>query len=462
MALVVPLRGVFYDLKKIGDIQKVVAPPYDVISLEEQELFYERHPQNIIRLILNKETPADNTENNRYTRAAFFYRSWLKEGILTRSPNYQFCFLRQEFDLPSSYIPPQDSLKTRLVRHGFIGLLRLEDYATGVVLPHEKTQKKPKADRLALMEACQANFCQIFAFFEDKEGKIPALYEKIFSSLKGPSLEVKDDEGTFHALWMVNDSRINEEITQIMKPKKIFIADGHHRYETALAYREKQLTQKPNFSGKESFNFTMVYLTNMEDEGLLILPTHRVVSDLPDFNPAFFLNQIQDAFTIESYSFHSSSQEKVCPDFLRELARRGYSGKSLGMILNGYSQFFLLTLKREDFFQQITNHLSPGLKKLEVNLLHFLVFQKILNINSADLSAGKYVRYLRDPYAAVKEVVSGKGQIAFFLNPPQVAQVRDVSLAGETMPSKSTFFYPKLLSGLVINPLHPDEEIPGE
>lgn len=461
MALVVPLRGIFYNVAKIKDLRLVVAPPYDVISPREQELLYERHPQNIVRLILNKETAQDNEQNNPYTRAAGFYRSWLKEGILTRSPDYQFYFLRQEFSLPAGFIPPGGSPAHRFVREGFIGLLRLEDYTTGIVLPHEKTQQKPKADRLALMEACQANFCQIFCFFEDREGRISALREKIFSS-GGPALEVKDDEGTLHALWMVKDSRLTKEITEIMKTKKIFIADGHHRYETALAYREKQRQKRPSFSGRESFNFTMVYLTNMEDKGLIILPTHRVVSGLQDFQAPFFLQQIQELFAMESFSFHAQNQEEVCTNFLAALARQGDSGKSLGMLLQGYSQFFLLTLQREDIFRKITDHLPEVLKKLEVNLLHLLVLQKLLNMRDEDLSAGRYVHYFRDPYGAAKEVISGRSQIAFFLNPPQVAQVRDVSLAGETMPSKSTFFYPKLLSGLIINPLEPDEEIPGE
>ncbi|MGC8810204.1 MAG: DUF1015 domain-containing protein [bacterium] len=460
MAIVVPLRGIFYNRDKIKNLSLVVAPPYDVISPQEQELLYARHPQNIIRLILNKETPADQEQDNRYTRAAAFYRSWLKEGILIRSPQPQFYFLRQEFALPPGYIPASPSPKTRLTRHGFIGLLRLEDYRTGVILPHEKTQRKPKADRLALMEACRANFCQIFTFYEDQEGRIPALYEKVFSAPEGPTLEVTDDEGTYHALWTVNDPQLKKEVMQIMQSKKIFIADGHHRYETALAYREKQLQEQQQISGRESFNFTMVYFTNLEDEGLLILPTHRVISGLPDFQAPLFLEHIQQHFSVESFPFSAPDHKAAASNFLRELAQQSHTGKSLGMVLNGYNQYFLLTLKREDIWQQVTNHLPSVLKKLEVNLLHLLILPKFLHISNEDLTASRYVHYLRDPYEAGEEVISGKGQMAFFLNPPSVAQVRDVSLAGETMPSKSTFFYPKLLSGLVINPLEPNEEIP--
>ncbi len=462
MAEVVPLRGIFYNRQKIKDLRLVVAPPYDVISPSEQDLLYARHPQNIVRLILNKETPADHDQDNRYTRAATFYRSWLKEGILIRSPQPQFYFLRQDFALPPGYIAPNPSFKTRLVRYGFIGLLHLEDYVSGVVLPHEKTQRQPKMDRLALMEACQANFCQIFAFYEDKEGKISALTERIFSAPEGPFLEVTDDEGTYHALWLANDPQVTQEIKRLMEPQKIFIADGHHRYETALAYRERQRQKQQQISGRESFNFTMVYLTNMADEGLVILPTHRLVSGLPDFQPTLFLNQIQQYFRLESFPGLVPDQNTAFTNFLRELAQRGKTGKSLGMVLNGYPQYFLLTLQREDIWHQVAQLLPSVLERLDVSLLHLLIFLKLLNISNEDLTAGKYVRYLRDPYETGKEVLAGKGQMAFFLNPPQVALVRDVALAGETMPSKSTFFYPKLLSGLVINPLESDEEIPLE
>lgn len=462
MALFLPLRGIFYNLKKIGDLQKVVTPPYDVITPREQDLYYERHPLNIIRLILNKETPHDNQENNRYTRAAATYRSWLKEGVLIRSPYYQFYFLRQEFKLPQGYFSFPVTKERGLVRKGIIGLLRLEDYSTGVVLPHEKTQRKPKADRLALMEACRANFCQVFAFWEDKERNMPPLYERVFSSPEGPALKVKDEEGTTHALWMVNDPQIIREVSEILRPQKIYIADGHHRYETALAYKERQLQQKTKVSGRESFHFTMAYLTTLEDEGLLILPTHRVVDILPGFQSSSFLKQIEQTFALESFSFDAQNLENILAKFLRELAGRGASGRTLGMLLKEKKQFYLLTLKKEEEFEKIAPQLPVVLKRLDVNLLHLLIFQKFLNISTEDLAAGKYVLYFRDPFTAAKEVTTGKGEIAFFLNPPQVAQVRDVSLAGETMPSKSTFFYPKLLSGLVINPLEPDEEIPGE
>ena len=459
MAWIVPFRGISYDQRKIGDLRRIVAPPYDVISPEAQDSFYRRHPQNVIRLILNKELPEDNPQNNRYTRSAAHYRTWLKEGVLVRSSIPQFYFLQEEFDAARG-VPGGGALPASpKVRRGFIGLIHLEKFGTGVVLPHEKTQTKPKADRLALMEACQANFSQIFALYSDPEGVMTSLYEKVFSSPEGPALDLEDDDGIRHRLWMVSDSQILGRVTEIMKDKAIYIADGHHRYETALAYQERQRARFPGGTGRESYCFTMMYLAAMEDEGLVILPTHRVVAGLEKFQPSSFMEQLSSNFFVESFAFNAMNENRVRDKFLRELATRSEQGRTLGMMLGEGTQYFLLSLKEERFLDEAAPALSPALKGLDVNLLHILVFQKLLQIGPQELAAGQHVLYYQEPLDAVQAVKSGKGQIAFFLNPTRVYQVRDVSLAGETMPSKSTFFYPKLLSGLVINPLEPDEKI---
>jgi len=328
-----------------------------------------------------------------------------------------------------------------------------------VVLPHEKTQTKPKADRLALMEACRANFSQIFSLYADREGAISSIYEKVFSSPGTPALDITDDAGIRHTLWMVDDQKIHAQVTEIMRPKKIFIADGHHRYETALACRDRQCTRFPKNTGRETYHFTMMYLTAMEDKGLLILPTHRVVNNLEGFEASSFMRQLSATFLIESFPFDSGNERIVRDHFFSGLVSRSGKGRALGMFLAGMNQYSLLSLRSEESLDEAAPKLSPTLKALDVNLLHILIFLKLLKIGPDELAAGKNVLYFKEPQEAIEVVRSGKGQMAFFLNPTKVYQVRDVSLAGETMPSKSTFFYPKLLSGLVINPLEPDEEI---
>ena len=219
MASILPFRGVSYNLQKISDLGKVVAPPYDVISPQEQDALYQRHPQNVVRLILNKETPQDNPQDNRYTRSAALYSAWQEEGILVRAPKPQFYFLQEEFS-PSILPAGQTSVSGKIVRHGFIGLIRLEEYSAKVVLPHEKTQMKPRADRLALMDACQANFSQIYSLYSDEEGAMAPIYKQVFSS-GPPAFDVTDSEGVRRKLWMASDPGILKQVREIMKPKKI-------------------------------------------------------------------------------------------------------------------------------------------------------------------------------------------------------------------------------------------------
>jgi len=459
MALIVPFRGISYDAQKIGDLRQVVAPPYDVISPKAQEAYYRRHPHNVIRLILNKERPEDNPQDNRYTRSAAHYRAWLKEGILVRASIPYFYFLEEEFDPPISHPGGIVSAPPRKIRQGFIGLIRLEEFGAGVVLPHERTQAKPKADRLALMEACRANFSQIFSLYSDEEGAMKPIYEKVFFSPDGPSCDITDEDGVRHKLWKVSDPEILSQVTEIMRPKKVFIADGHHRYETALAYRERQRARFPRETGRETYFFTMMYLVAMEDEGLLILPTHRVINDLKDFNAASFMEQLSADFSIASFPFEPKNEEVVRERFLSELASRSHRERILGMLLRSKDQYSLLSLKNNRAMDAAAPMLALTLKALDVNLLHILILQKLLKIGPAELAAGKNVLYFKEPKEAALAVRAGQGQVAFFLNHSKVYQVRDVALAGETMPSKSTFFYPKLLSGLVINPLEDDEEI---
>ena len=459
MALIVPFRGVSYNPRKIDDLSRVVAPPYDVISPQDQEVLYQRHPYNVVRLDLNKETPGDNPQDNRYTRSAALYSAWLKEGILLRAPKPLFYFVQEEFS-PSILPAWQTGPGSRtIVRRGFIGLIRLEEYGAGVVLPHEKTQTKPRADRLALMEACRANFSQIYSLYEDPEGALAPVYERVFSS-GAPSMEAVDGEGVRRKVWMVEDPGILKRVREIMEPKKIYIADGHHRYETALAYREKQRREFPRSTGRETFHFTQMYFAALEDRGVFILPTHRVVNHLEDFSADSFLDRLRSDFSVEAFEFDGQSEEAVRDRLLRQLAARSEKERVLGMRVKGVRKYFLLALKDGEAIRKAEPGIAPSLEALDVNLLHIPILKKLLHVGAQDLAASRKVLYFKDPAEAAAALQSGDGQIAFFLNPTRTHQVRDVSLAGETMPSKSTFFYPKLLTGLVINPLDPHEEVP--
>jgi uncharacterized protein (DUF1015 family) len=369
--------------------------------------------------------------------------------------------MREEFS--PSILPAGQTTSTSgaIVRQGFIGLIQLEEYSAKVVLPHEKTQTKPRADRLALMEACQGNFSQIYSLYEDKEGAMAPIYQKVFSS-GPPSMDASDGEGVRRKVWMVDDPGILKRVREIMKAKEIYIADGHHRYETALAYREKQRQKFPKSTGRETFNFTQMYFAAMEDKGVFILPTHRVVNNLENFSADSFLDQLRADFSIEAFEFQAGNEKAVRDRLLQQLAARSEKERLLGMLAKGLKKYFLLALKDGQAIKRVEPGIAPSLEALDVNLLHIPILKKRLNIGAQDLAASKKVVYFKDPADAAAAVGSGEGQIAFFLNPTRTYQVRDVSLAGETMPSKSTFFYPKLLTGLVINPLDPHEEIQVE
>ena len=287
------------------------------------------------------------------------------------------------------------------------------------------------------------------------------IYKQVFSS-GPPAFDVTDSEGIRRKLWMVGDPAVLKQVREIMKPKKIYIADGHHRYETALAYREKQRQKFPKGTGGETYNFTMMYFAAMEDPGVFILPTHRVVNNLEGFKAEAFLDQLRSDFAVEAFDCQPGKEKNLLEQLLKELAARSEKERVLGMAIKGQKKYFLLALKDDKAIDQAEPGIAPSLKALDVNLLHIPILKKRLHIGAQDLAASKKVTYIKDPAVAAAAVQSGEGQIAFFLNPTRTYQVRDVSLAGETMPSKSTFFYPKLLSGLVINPLNPDEEISGE
>jgi len=447
MAIVIPFRGVLYNPTKVDNFNRVTAPPYDIISLQQQEGYYQKSPHNVIRLILGRQFPDDSATSNRYTRAADFFNKWQNESLLKRDPDPAFYAYHQEFYAPD---------KKRYVRDGFIGLVRLEDRDKGVIIPHEKTLDKPKEDRLKLMKACSAHFSAIFSLFSDPDDHIGQLFKGVVDP--APLLEATDEEGTLHQLWRVSQREVIAEVTHRMKNQSLFIADGHHRYETALNYRDYQIALNPQTTGKESYNYVMMYLTSMEGSGLLILPYHRVIHNIEDFNFNAFESKLKDYFHLTSFPFNRENQEEVWNHFNNALQESGSTLPAFGMYGSGETSFHLLRLK-EQVFQSLADdaEASAVLKKLDVNVIESFIFKNVLGITSKDLQQQENISYVHDSREGF-ELVKARGyQLAFFLNNTKSSEIRDIAARGETMPQKSTFFYPKLLSGLVINKIVPDE-----
>jgi uncharacterized protein (DUF1015 family) len=441
MANIIPFRGIFYNREKIKELSQVVAPPYDIISGEAQERYYEMSQYNVIRLILGKDFPGDNEANNRYTRAAEFFHRWLEEEILIRDVSPSIYLLEEEFGLSNDIFgevaTPQNRRET-ITRHGFIALARLEDFSKGIIQPHEGTMAEPKRDRLNLLRACRANFSQIFTIYEDPENKLDRLWEGKKS--ESPIIDFINGENIRHRLWKIDDRSAVNWIVEGMKGKKLFIADGHHRYESALDYRNDLRKSNPHHTAYEGYNYVMAYFINMRDNGLKILPIHRAVRNFAGFNQQRLILEVGKYFHLQ-----------VLPN-LKELLSQMKEDKvkhRMGMYTGG-SEFYLLSLKDE----QITEKLIKGGEEiscqLDVVILHTLIMETILNIPPEDQESITYSEKINETVAKVQ---AGSHCVAFFLRPVRMPEFKAIVEAGEIMPKKSTYFYPKLLSGLVINKL---------
>lgn len=422
MAKIQPFRGIRYNQSRV-QLEQVVAPPYDVISPEQQNGFYEASPQNVIRLILGRE-------EDRYASAAQHLKNWLDEDILLIE------------DKPSVYLLSQtfiDNEKNTITRKGFIGACELIELDKGVVLPHEKTLSKPKADRFNLMKATQANFSQIFGLYGDPDHRIDDVANNIMK--QEPIISV-DFEGVKNTLWKIERTEDIEFISGAMADKQILIADGHHRYETALAYRDLRKTDNPDHTGKEPYNYVMMFFANMYDPGLVIYPTHRVLHSLQNLDASTLLQELEKAYTVETMESTSELRRKLA-------AVEQYA---FGYVSPG--SYHLVYLKHPEAAQELLPADMPAeVKALDVALLHTHIIGRILNISVEAQEQKLYLDYIKDFDETVDAVESRKVQAAFLMNPTPIDQVRSVAEAGYTMPQKSTYFYPKLVSGLVMNPL---------
>jgi len=448
MAIISPFRGYLYNKEKIGNLELVVAPPYDVINAEQQAYYYQKHPFNIIRLILGKQEPGDNEMSNKYTRAANFLATWQKDKTLVRVPKPAIYFYAQDFKLPSG-----ESRR----RKGFICLFKLEEFSSGVILPHERTLSKPKVDRLNLTMACRASFNPIFSLYSDPAFTIERHSDAVGE--KPPYLDVTDENGVRHKLWVVDDLEVIKEIKQVLQDKKVLIADGHHRYETALNYQKIMREQYPDSMGVEPFNYTLMYFTNMDDSGLVILPTHRLLKNF-NFNATDFLNKAQEFFDIQAFPFDSHTEEREREKVLAAMQKEAKERYLVGMVTKKQGSFFLLRLKDFSLLDKMIGRgLSTALRHLDVNIMELLVFNNLLGISCSDPQWEEHFTFVHTEREAIELVKSGACEVAFLINPTRIEQIRDVVAQGEVMPQKSTYFFPKLLSGLVVNPINPEEKI---
>ena len=437
MVHIVPFRGLRYNSNRISDISKVVAPPYDVINPEEQEKLYRRSPHNIVRLILNREP-------NPYEPAAELFKRWQQEGVLVREEHPAIYFLRQRFRLRTG------EEKERL---GFFALVQLEDPSGGNIHPHERTLEGPKEDRLRLMRACHANFSSIFALYSEPKQTINRVLAEHTQGAP-PAVATQDANGDACRLWSISDAEIISVVQRAMINQPLLIADGHHRYEASLRYRDHLRHERSNSSGREAFNFVLMHFANTKDDGLVILPTHRLVRGFAPIPFRRLEELLQKYFYLEPYPKTRDGQR----DFLKALKSGRKKRYLIGATFSNDPRYLILRLKSKRTMQKLAPEMSACLQELDVSILHRLILQHILGLDPETQVQQGVIRYLEDEEEALKTVDQERDQAAFILNPPEPEQVFSVALRGERMPQKTTFFYPKLLSGLVINKIEPDEE----
>lgn len=405
MVMVNAFHGVRYNPDKIEDFSSVVAPPYDVISPDEQNMLYEKSPLNVIRLILAK-----GETDEKYTQANETFRKWIGEQVLIQDSEPGIYPYYQEF---------QEGEKT-LIRKGFIAAVRLEDFSSKKILPHERTFPKHKLDRLKLTTACRANLSPVFAIYSDPEGSLQRTIEQKLS--QKPIVEAIGTDGVKSKLWRVSDSGLISEIKSYMLNRNLLIADGHHRYETALEYRDIQRRKSGANSGDMPYEYVLMYLCRGEDEGLVIKPTHRLVKNLGNLQVEDFLRNLGERFNVKKGSFNE------------------------GISTLGSREFGVFTVDSDFVFKvSLKQPLPISYNNLGVMLLHKLVFGEILREEEAQ------ILYTKSTEEVVNLVRSGEYKLGFLLPPLSAVDIFEVSLANEKMPHKTTYFYPKLLSGLVFH-----------
>jgi uncharacterized protein (DUF1015 family) len=429
MAAIFPFQALRYDTSKVSPAE-VLTQPYDKITPAMQDQYYAASPYNLVRVILGKAQAGDNDQQNVYTRAAASLRQWRTEGVLAPDPKPSIYLYTQTFKVPG------DASGATAERRGLIALGQVEDYDQKIVYRHEQTLSKPKADRLNLLRATQAHCGQIFMLYTDPAGEI----DNALKQDGPPTIEVRDQYEVVHRMWRVSDLAVIRTVQAKMADKKLIIADGHHRYETALTYRNEMRNQAPP-DLRIPFERVMMTFVNMDAPGLVVLPTHRVVFGLEGFTIFDTVAKLQENFEVQDLG--------PLTDPAAMQARLHQAGKNTTALLAVTPDGGFLLGSRAGQHSKSLTGLSERQRALDVVQLHKLVLEEALGMSQDDIRDQKHLKYVRDANEAIAEVRNG-ANAAFIMNPVRMEQMRDVAFAGEVLPQKSTDFYPKMLSGLTI------------
>ena len=448
MALVAPFRGLHYNPAKVSDLTEVVTPPYDVIKPAEREVFAARNPYNMVNLILPQPLPGDDRLQNRYTRAAALFRQWQREEVLVRDPEPAFYYWETDFEIQGQ----------QHTRKGLAALVGLEPLSGGAIKPHEQTFSAAKADRLELFKQAGAHFSPIFSLYPDPEHRV---LQALRGALPKVPLEDFDDTLGYHQrLYRVTDPGALQAAHQALADLTLFIADGHHRYDTSLNYQKFLKQQYPQAPPTAAFNYTLMYLSNIFDPDLVILMAHRLLGGprVKHLDEAKVLGRLKEYFEIISLPTADEFGEAY-EDFLQQTLAETPPGESAFILLGFGRKAWLLKMRPGVRQNQLARQMHPALAQLDVAVLNFLIFEKILGLDAKTLDDQETFKYSSQLSEVVSAITQREARLAFILNPTRIEQVQEVASAGLTMPRKSTYFYPKVMTGLVMNPINPEEEI---
>jgi len=439
MAEIRPFKGIKYNSEKVK-LEEVITEPYDRITLPMQEKYYQRNPYNVVRIILGKDDDPEHPERDKYKRANIYLEKWEREGILIKENKKALYIYEQEFQIKGQHRK----------RTGLIARVRLEEFSSRKVLPHEKTFPKHKVDRLNLLRATKANTGQIFLLYKDDDKSVCLTIEKA----KGNGdliAEVRDEDNFRHRLWCIKDEEAILGIQKAMADKVLIIADGHHRYETSLNYQKEILNEMRGVKSDEPFNYVMMTLFRLDDPGLVILPTYRLVKGLDKLSKEGFKELLSPYFEILELDWSDTSGKSVLEEVQKRIDSKDHI---FAAFIFQFKKFFIFRLKSEDILdEEINDGKSKEWKRLDVAILHSLIIDKLKSLSSESFSLEDKVSYIRNLDQGLEKVRNGEFQIIFLLRPTLLHQIREVVENGELMPQKSTDFFPKLKSGLIMNPM---------
>lgn len=433
MAKVIPFRGYRYNTEIFGDLNLTTAPPYDIISDEKRTELYERSPYNIVRIDYGMDQAGDSAENNKYTRAGKTLKDWIANQILIQEDAPAFYVYEEVFSLKGE---TQKSFK------GILSLVQLEEFSKGIILPHEQTISKAKADRYDLMCATEGNLSPIYSLYTDGDGEMTTILYNV--TLAEPDISFTTDENVRQNIWLVKDSALLEKITASFINKQLFIADGHHRYETALAYRD--MRRERDKTENAPYDYVMMMLVAMEDSGLKVFPTHRMIHSSGTYDETMLIGCLTEDFEVSKIFFTEGNYA----DIITARLANTLTDKLFGLY-TGEDYYYLLKLKNYDSIDGLLPEMSEAYRHLDVTILHSLILERYLDIDQQNMAEQRNLTYTRSAQEAIDEVRARHKQCAFLINATKIKEIRQVSSVNEKMPQKSTYFWPKLITGIVIN-----------